>query len=187
MNRVTVFCGSSPGTEKMYREQAYQLGKTLAENNIGLVYGGSKKGLMGEVANGVIENRGEAIGILPRFLQEKEIAHEGLTELILVDTMHQRKAMMNEMCDGFITLPGGLGTLEELFEMLTWAQLCLHKKPIAIFNGNGFYDDLLSLIRKMVAQGFLKEVNKEMLLVSNSIDELLYLMRQYEVPAGIGY
>lgn len=183
MKRITVFCGSSSGTDKEYEEQAYLLGKTLAERNIGLVYGGANVGLMGAVANGVIAHKGEAIGVLPHFLKKKEIAYEGLTELILVETMHERKTKMNDLTDGVITLPGGFGTLEEFFEMLTWAQLGLHKKPIGILNINGFYDELLALIETMVKKGFLKLANKNMLLTSDNIDDLLNKMANYEAPA----
>lgn len=182
LKRITVFCGSSFGTEKKYEEQAYQLGKTLATQQIELVYGGAIVGLMGVVANGVIENGGNVIGVLPHFLKDKEIAHNNLTELILVDTMHQRKTKMDELSDGVIALPGGFGTLEELFEMLTWAQLGLHKKPVAILNIAGFYDELLSLLQKMVDKGFLKTINKEMLLISDDIEELLNIMKRYEAP-----
>ena len=139
-------------------------------------------GLMGAVADGVIENGGEAIGVLPHFLKGKEIAHENLTELILVDTMHERKAKMNELSDGVITLPGGFGTLEELFEMLTWAQLGLHQKPIGILNINGFYDELLAFVQTMVNKGFLKSVNQDMLLVDDSIAGLINKMRNYKAP-----
>ena len=154
----------------------------MAKQNIGLVYGGANVGLMGAVANGVIENGGEAIGVLPYFLKGKEIAHENLTELILVDTMHERKAKMNELSDGVITLPGGFGTLEELFEMITWAQLGLHQKPIGVLNINGFYTELLAFVQTMVSKGFLKEINKEMLLTSDSTDELLNMMKNYKAP-----
>ncbi|MDV3755667.1 LOG family protein [Elizabethkingia anophelis] len=182
IKRITVFCGSSFGTESVYEEQAYELGKILAQNTIGLVYGGANVGLMGAVADGVIENGGEAIGVLPHFLEGKEIAHENLTELILVDTMHERKAKMNELSDGVITLPGGFGTLEELFEMITWAQLGLHQKPIGILNINGFYDELLAFVQTMVNKGFLKSVNQDMLLVDDSIAGLLNKMRNYKAP-----
>lgn len=182
MKRITVFCGSSSGTETIYQEQADTLGKTLAQRNIGLVYGGAKVGLMGAVANGVIEHQGEAIGVLPHFLSSKEIAHEGLSELILVDTMHERKTKMHELCDGVITLPGGFGTMEELFEMLTWAQLGLHQKPIGILNINGFYDELISLIQTMVNKGFLKPLNQQMLLIDDTIDGLLEKMQSYVAP-----
>ena len=182
MKKITVFCASSLGNDNVFTEQAYQLGKELAANNLELVYGGAKVGLMGVVANGVLENGGKAIGVLPRFLQEKELAHKGLTELILVDTMHERKAKMNELCDGVIALPGGFGTLEELFEMLTWGQLALHTKPVALLNVNGFYNGLLSFVEDMVGSGLLKEVNRKMLLSSSSITDLLALMRAYQAP-----
>ena len=182
MKRVTVFCGSSSGFESIFEERAYQLGKTLAGENIGLVYGGAKVGLMGALANGVIENHGEAIGVLPRFLKNVEIAHEHLTELICVDTMHQRKAKMDELSDGIITLPGGFGTLEEFFEMLTWAQLGLHQKPVALLNVKGFFNDLLSLFHLMVQKGFLKQDNMDMVIVSDDIDDLLQKMKNYQAP-----
>jgi len=182
MKRVTVFCGSSSGTDEIYKSQATLLGQTLAKQNIELVYGGANVGLMGSVADGVLSNGGKVIGVLPNFLKSKEIAHQHLTELILVETMHERKTKMNELCDGVIALPGGFGTLEEFFEMLTWAQLGLHKKPIAILNIGGFYDSLTILVQTMVDKGFLKEVNQQMLLVSDSIDELLEKMENYVAP-----
>ena len=182
MKRVTVFCGSSSGTEEIYTTQATLLGETLAKRNIELVYGGAKVGLMGAVADGVLNQGGKVIGVLPNFLGSKEIAHPKLTELILVDTMHERKTKMNDLSDGVIALPGGFGTLDELFEMLTWAQLGLHKKPIAILNVDGYYDALIVFVQKMVNKGLLKEVNQQMLLVSDTIDELLDKMRDYVAP-----
>jgi len=182
MKRVTVFCGSSNGTDDVFRSKAILLGKTLALHKIELIYGGAKVGLMGAVADGVLNEGGKVIGVLPHFLSTKEIAHDGLTELILVDSMHERKTKMNELCDGVIALPGGFGTLEELFEMLTWAQLGLHKKPIALFNVNGFYDQLISMIQTTVDQGFLQETNQKMLLVSSDVDDLLTQMTDYTAP-----
>nr|WP_315238940.1 TIGR00730 family Rossman fold protein [uncultured Flavobacterium sp.] len=182
MKRITVFCGSSFGTEEIYKEQAALLGETLAKQNIELVYGGANVGLMGAVADAVLNNGGKAIRVLPNFLRSKEIAHLGLTELILVESMHERKTKMNDLCDGVIALPGGFGTLEELFEMITWAQLGLHKKPIAILNINGFYDYLIQLTEVMVSKGLLKEVNQQMLLVSDDIDDLLNKMNNYTAP-----
>ena len=161
------------------------LGETLAKRNIELVYGGAKVGLMGAVADGVLNNGGKAIGVLPNFLGSKEIAHKQLTELILVDTMHERKTKMNDLCDGVIALPGGFGTLDELFEMLTWGQLGLHKKPIAILNVDGYYDALIVFIQTMTDKGLLKEVNQQMLLVSDTIDDLLDKMENY-VPPTVG-
>ncbi|KUJ59649.1 LOG family protein YvdD [Flavobacteriaceae bacterium CRH] len=182
MKRITVFCGSSFGSEEIYKEQATLLGQTLAKQNIELVYGGANVGLMGAVADGILNEGGKAIGVLPDFLRSKEIAHLGLTELILVESMHERKTKMNDLCDGVIALPGGFGTLEELFEMLTWGQLGLHKKPIAILNINGFYDSLIELTKVMVDKGLLKEVNQKMLLVSDNIEDLLEQMKNYVAP-----
>lgn len=182
MKTITVFCGSSAGSDGTLMEQATLLGQTLAKQKIQLVYGGSNVGLMTAVADGALSAGGIVIGVLPDFLKAKEVAHLGLTELIVVESMHERKMKMNELCDGVIALPGGFGTLEELFEMLTWAQLGLHKKPIAILNTNGFYDALIMLLNKMVDNGFLKSVNKEMLLVSSDIEDLLYQMKNYVAP-----
>lgn len=182
MKRITVFCGSSSGTEEIYTSQATLLGQTLAKRNIELVYGGANVGLMGAVADGVLKNGGKAIGVLPNFLRSKEIAHKQLTELILVDTMHERKTKMNDLCDGVIALPGGFGTLDELFEMLTWGQLGLHKKPIAILNVDGYYDALIVFIQTMTDKGLLNEVNQQMLLVSDTIDDLLDKMENYVPP-----
>lgn len=182
MKSITVFCGSSFGSDEIYKEQAILLGQTLAKQNIQLIYGGANVGLMGAVADGALSSGGKVIGVLPHFLQSKEIAHQQLTELVLVETMHERKTKMNELCDGVIVLPGGYGTLEEFFEMITWAQLGLHKKPIAILNIDGFYDDLINLVKTMVDKGFLKQINRDMLLISDTIDELLEMMRNYEAP-----
>lgn len=179
---ITVFCGSSFGSEDIYKEQAILLGQTLAKNDIQLVYGGANVGLMGAVADGTLHAGGKVIGVLPYFLQSKEIAHKQLTELILVETMHERKTKMNELCDGVIVLPGGYGTLEEFFEMITWAQLGLHQKPIGILNIDGFYDDLIKLVQTMVDKGFLKQINRDMLLISSDIDDLLEKMKNYEAP-----
>jgi len=185
MKRITVFCGSSLGSDDVYRSQANLLGKTLAKQNIELVYGGAKIGLMGAVADGALSEGGKVIGVLPKFLRSKEIAHENLTQLILVHSMHERKTKMNELCDGVIALPGGFGTMEEFFEMLTWGQLGLHQKPIAILNINGFYNSLIDLVQTMVDKGLLKEVNQKMLLVSNDMDDLINKMRSY-VPPVVG-
>jgi len=180
--RYTVFCGSSAGNKEVYVQQAYALGKALAQHKIGVVYGGAKVGLMGAIADGALTNGGEVIGVLPHFLAAVELGHGGLSELIFVETMHERKAKMDELSDGIIALPGGFGTLEEFFEMLTWGQLGLHKKPIALFNVDGFYDPLLQMMDTMVKQGFLKEENKNMVLVSDDIIDLLHQMKQYKAP-----
>ncbi|MBP2619335.1 TIGR00730 family Rossman fold protein [Chryseobacterium jejuense] len=182
MKNITVFCGSSFGSDKIYEEQAFLLGQALAKQGIQLIYGGSETGLMGTIANGALSENGKVTGVLPQFLKSKEIAHKNLTELILVETMHERKTRMNDLCDGVIVLPGGYGTLEEFFEMITWAQLGLHKKPIGILNIDGFYNDLINLVENMVNKGFLKAVNRDMLLISDNIDELLEKMRNYKAP-----
>jgi len=174
---------SSLGTDIVFKEEAYFLGQSLAKNRIEVVYGGANVGLMGEVADGALNAGGKVIGVIPEFLKGKEIAHTNLTELIITKTMHERKVKMNELSDGVIALPGGFGTLEELFEMLTWAQLGLHKKPIAVLNVNGFYDELITFTKTMVDKGFLKTVNQEMLLVSDNIRELLIKMKNYKAPS----
>ncbi len=183
MKQITVFCGSSPGSVTIFKKQATLLGQTLAKQNIALVYGGAKVGLMGAVADGVLSEGGKVIVVLPSFLKSKEIAHDQLTELIIVESMHERKTKMFELCDGIIALPGGFGTLEELFEMLTWAQLGLHQKPIALLNTDNYYGSLIGLIQNMVEKQFLKEVNQQMLLVSDTIDDLLHQMNNYVAPA----
>jgi uncharacterized protein (TIGR00730 family) len=184
MKRIVVFCGSSAGHDPVYMEQATLLGAALAKKNLTLVYGGAKVGLMGAVADGALKAGGQVIGVLPHFLQQKELAHAGLTELILVDTMHERKTKMNELCDGVIALPGGFGTMEELFEMLTWGQLGLHKKPVGLLNTNGFYDALVELSKTMTSHGFLTAENRDMLLCSNNINDLLQQLEQYQPPAS---
>lgn len=182
MKRITVFCGSSFGTDEIYEKQAFKLGVTLAERKIGLVYGGANVGLMGAVANGSLSKGGEVIGVLPVFIKDKGIAHKNLTELILVETMHERKTKMNEMSDGVIALPGGFGTLEEFFETLTWGQLGLHRKPVGLLNINGFYDSLKILAKTMVEKGFLREENRKMLLINDDIEKLLDVMENYIAP-----
>lgn len=182
IKRITVFCGASSGFDSIYHAQAIHVGQVLVKHNIELVYGAGRIGIMGAVAEGVLHAGGKAIGVIPRFLCSKEIAHDALTELILVDTMHERKAKMHELCNGIIALPGGFGTLEELFEMLTWAQLGLHKKPIGLLNTAGYYDALITLIQTMVDRGFLKETNQNMLLISDDIEDLLAQMKVYIAP-----
>lgn len=182
MKSVAVFCGSSFGNNDVFAQHAALLGKTLAKQGRTLVYGGAKVGLMGVLANAALDAGGTVIGVLPRFLSTKEIAHTGLTELILVNSMHERKAKMNELCDGVIAIPGGYGTMEEFFELLTWAQLGLHKKPVAILNIGGFYNGLLALADNMVGQGFLKQQDRNMLLADDNIEMLLQKMKLYVAP-----
>jgi uncharacterized protein (TIGR00730 family) len=182
MKRVSVFCGSSSGMNSEYEEQAYMLGQVLAGRSIGLVFGGTRVGLMKMVADGALSKNGEVIGVLPRFINERGIAHRDLTRLILVETMHERKSVMHNLSEGIIALPGGFGTLEEFFEALTWGQLGLHRKPAAILNINGFYDPLNALLRKMVEQGFLKEENRKMVITGSDIEDLIDRMEHYEAP-----
>jgi uncharacterized protein (TIGR00730 family) len=180
MKRIVVFCGSSEGTDSRVLKAAYELGATLARMGMVLVYGAARIGVMGVVAKGALEHGGEVIGVIPDFLKKKEVFHTGLTELIITETMHQRKLKMHELSDAVMALPGGFGTLEELFEMITWAQLGLHQKPIGILNINGFYDDLLRMLEKMVAQKFLRKENYEMLLVHHELSVLLAMMEDYK-------
>ena len=180
MKSIVVFCGSSEGNDPDILSAAQELGRILAKRNITLVYGAAKIGVMGKVAQSSLDNGGNVIGIIPDFLKLKEVFHTGLTELIVTDNMHERKLKMHDLSDGIITLPGGYGTLEELFEMITWAQLGLHQKPIGILNTNGFFDDLLKMIRKMVDQGFLKVAHYDMLLVDDSVDGLLKQIEDYK-------
>lgn len=182
MKSIAVFCGSSSGSKDYYYEQAFNLGKKLAHLEIDMIYGGSNAGLMGAVANGALSEGGKVVGVIPEFLVDKELAHNGITELILVKSMHERKYKMNELCDGVIALPGGYGTLDELFEMLTWGQLGLHKKPVALYNIHGYYNALINLVQHMVSSGFLKESNQKMLLINEDPDTLLKEMNEYVAP-----
>lgn len=179
IHSLAVFCASSDGVDKKIYNDAYNVGVFLAGKKIELVFGGSKLGLMGQVARGVLENNGQVTGVIPDFLKTKEVVHTGLTNLITTRDMHQRKLKMHDLSDGFIALPGGFGTLEELFEILTWAQLGLHKKPIGILNSNGYYNDLLGLIDTMVGKGLLKEENLNLLLVSETIEDLYEQMLNF--------
>lgn len=182
MRSITVFCGANLGNQAIFSSAANALGEVLAKKGIAVIYGGAKIGIMGKVADGALSNGGKVTGIIPHFLSGKEILHEELTELIQVDTMHERKLLMSEKCDGFITLPGGFGTFEELFEVITWAQLGLHQKPIGVLNVGGFYDDLDAMIQKMVDVELLKRLHQNMLLKSDDIHDLLQQMEQYEAP-----
>ena len=183
LNALCVYCGSSAGTDPEIIKQATLLGKTLAERDITLVYGAAKIGIMGAVAQGALDHSGKVVGVIPEFLKIKEVVHTGLTELIVNETMHERKMELQERSDGFITLPGGFGTMEELFEVLTWSQLALHQKPVGMLNVNGFYDDLLSALRNMVDKGFLKHENYDILLVDTTVEGLLDQMENFKPMA----
>jgi uncharacterized protein (TIGR00730 family) len=176
MKSIVVFCGSSEGYNESYREAAYNLGGMLATRNIHIIYGGAKVGLMGALADGALQGGGAITGVIPDFLKTTEVVHEGLTELITVATMHDRKQKMYEMSDGVITLPGGWGTMDELFEMLTWSQLGLHSKPVGLLSVNGYYGALKAMSDYMVQEGFLNEYINQNLLISESAEELLEKM-----------
>jgi uncharacterized protein (TIGR00730 family) len=180
---VCVFCGSSSGTERAYAEAAGALGRTLAGSGITLVYGGGRVGLMGVVADAALGAGGEVVGVIPKALLEREIAHEGLTDLRVVGSMHERKALMSELSGGFIALPGGTGTLEEFFEALTWAQLGEHRKPCGILDAGGYYGPLLAVFDQMVAEGFLSEEHRSMILVETEPVRLLEAFARYRPPA----
>jgi uncharacterized protein (TIGR00730 family) len=182
MKRIAVYCGSSTGANGIYREQAAYLGRLLAERQTEVVFGGGKVGLMGHLADAALGAGGRVTGIIPGFLHIKEVAHDHLSEMITVDNMHERKALIYDISDGFIALPGGFGTLDELFEMLTWAQLGLHRKPVGILNVNGYYDSILGGIDNMVGEGFLKIENREIIQVSREAEELLQRMENYHAP-----
>jgi uncharacterized protein (TIGR00730 family) len=182
MKRVCVFCGSSPGHKPEYRVVAAQLGTALAERGIGLVYGGAALGLMGAVADAALAAGGEVIGVIPQALVDREVAHSGLRDLRIVGSMHERKALMAELADAFIALPGGIGTFEELFEVWTWTQLGSHSKPCALLNVQGFYDKLLGFLDHVVEQAFLKQVHRDVLLVADTPTQLLDLLRVARIP-----
>jgi uncharacterized protein (TIGR00730 family) len=185
VKRVCVFSGSSPGADIAYRAAATDLGHGLADRGIELVYGGAHVGLMGILADSALAAGGSVIGVIPRALEEVEIAHRGLTELHVVGSMHERKALMAELSDGFIAMPGGMGTLEELFEILTWAQLGMHRKPCALFDVSGYFTGLLGFLDHMVEQGFLRPVHRAMVLVESEAERLLGALRAYQAPAVV--
>lgn len=183
MKRVCVFCGSSPGADPVYAAGAAVLGRAIAEAGHGLVYGGARVGLMGIVADAALKAGGAVIGVLPEALQARELAHTGLTELHIVPSMHARKAMMADLSDGFVALPGGIGTLEELFEIWTWGQLGDHAKPVALLDIAGFYRPLIAFLDGVVAAGFVKPVHRGMLLTDDDPATLIARMAAHQTPA----
>ena len=176
MHSIAIYCGSSLGHDEEIVHQAAQLGETLAKNSIRLIYGGASIGLMGTIADSCIQHGGQVIGVMPRFMQKREISHNHLTELHWVDSMHQRKALMVQLADGFIALPGGLGTLDELFETWTWQQLKLHSNPIGLLNINGYFDNLLQFLQQSCHQNFIKNDCLKQLIVDNNPHALLAKM-----------
>jgi uncharacterized protein (TIGR00730 family) len=179
---IAIFCGSAPGNIPIYEKTAFEAGALLAAKGLEVVYGGGRIGLMGAVANGALSEGDKVTGVNPGFLKTKEIAHTGVTELVVVENMHERKLRMHALSGAIIALPGGWGTLEELTEMLTWAQLGLHTKPIGLLNTAGYYNGFLQLISTMQAEGFLRPEYARMLIVADTIEHLLPLMQAYNAP-----
>ena len=182
MKRVCVFCGSSPGNNPQYREFAEAMGRLLARKKIGLVYGGGHVGLMGVVADAVLAGGGEAIGVIPQALADREIAHSGLSDLRVVDSMHTRKALMADLSDAFIAMPGGVGTFEEIFEAITWTQLGVHRKPCGFLNAAAFYTPLIAFIDQAVSEGFIKPVHRQMIVVDDNPERLLDTLAATVLP-----
>ena len=182
MKKIAVFCGSSVGFNETYKNEAHKLGEYFTRNNIGLVYGGGKIGIMGVIADVIMNNGGEVIGVIPGLLRHEEVAHTNISKMYITKTMSERKIKISKLVDGYIALAGGFGTLDEIFEALTLGQLGIEAKPVGILNTNGYFDHLLKQLDVMVTEGFLKQNNKEMLIVSNSIDDLITKMYNYKAP-----
>lgn len=176
---MTVYCGATYGSHPVYEKEAYEFGKNMALNNIKLIYGGGALGLMGIIANGVIDHGGEVTGVMPRFLTERELAHPKVEDMRIVETMHERKALMEELGEAIVALPGGAGTLEELFEVFTWGQIGLHQKPMGLLNIENFFDDLTQLFEKLVHTGFLEERYMSQIYIGTSLDDLLTQFQSY--------
>ncbi len=182
MNRICVFCGSSVGVQRIYADAARELGMELVRRGIGLVYGGGNVGLMGVIADAVLDANGAVVGVIPEDLVSKELANQRVGDLRIVKTMHERKALMSDLADGFVALPGGYGTYDEFCEVVTWAQLGLHKKPCAMLNVAGFYDPLLAMFDRATAEGFIRPEFRAMLLISSDPADLLEQMQSYQPP-----
>ncbi len=179
IKNLTIFCGSNCGSNPLFKQKAKELGTFLAQNNIKLVYGGGKVGLMGIIADAVLENNGEVIGIMPDHLYQKEVAHKQLTELQIVKTMHERKALMEKLSDGFIAMPGGMGTLDEIVEIFTWSQLNLHTKPFGFYNIGSFFDKLFDYFKHMVKEKFLHEEHYSRIVISDNAPDLISKLEKY--------
>ncbi|MEN8137280.1 MAG: TIGR00730 family Rossman fold protein [Bacteroidota bacterium] len=182
MQSLSVFCGASAGNKEIYRLKAEELGRKMCERNIDLVFGGGKVGMMGFIADEVIKNNGKVTGVIPHFLSSKEVEHDGCSEIIRVDTMHDRKMEMFKISQGAIAMPGGYGTFDEVFEMLTWAQLGLHTYPIGFLNINSYFDSLCEMVENMYKEGFLKQSHLNMIIIEEDIDILLDKMEKYQAP-----
>ena len=187
LRTLCVYCGASSGHAPVYADAARLLGKTLADQQITLVYGGGRVGLMGIVADAVMDAGGKVIGVIPKALMDTEVGHEHISELSVVKDMHERKALMAEHADAFIALPGGLGTLEELFETLTWAQLGFHEKPIGLLNVNGFYDGLVDFLAHQVREGFVRPEHAQLLFNESDASTLIKQLASFEMPEGVSW
>ncbi|MFD2866529.1 LOG family protein [Mucilaginibacter antarcticus] len=181
MKSICVFCGANYNGDPVLKTAVDLLAEVMVSKDITLVFGGGKVGVMGMIADAILARGGKAVGVIPRFLMDKEVGHTGLTELHIVENMHQRKKMMNDLCDGIIMLPGGFGTLEEFFEVLTWLQLGLHRHPVGVLNANGFYDNLLLQMDVMVEQRYLKPANRQLVITSADAIELVNLMENIKI------
>ncbi len=182
IKRIAIYCGSALGNSPEYKEAAIELVQSIHKRGMGIVYGGGNVGIMGVIADEMVHLGGECIGVIPHSLMEKELGHTGISELIEVENMHQRKAKMFELADACIALPGGIGTMEELFEAFTWTQLGFHSKPCGVLNCNGFYEPLLGLLQHMVDQGFLKQEFKNMLISRNGVEAMVDAILEFEMP-----
>jgi uncharacterized protein (TIGR00730 family) len=184
IRRLCVFCGASPGRDPAHAAFARQAGADLAARGIAVVYGGGRVGLMGALADGALAAGGEVVGVIPRGLVDRELAHRGLTEMRVVETLHERKAVMASLADGFVALPGGLGTLEELAEVMSWAQLELHEKPCGVLDPTGYFAPLLGFLDRAVEEGFLAPAHRELLVVARDLDGLLARLAEHRFPVG---
>ena len=182
MKKIVVFCGSSLGFNPIYKKAAIELGNYFVNNNIGLVYGGGKIGMMGILSDTILAKNGDVIGVIPKLLEKEEVLHNEVEEMIVCKNMSERKVIMSKLVDGYITLPGGFGTLDELFEALTLNQLQIEQKPVGLLNVNGFFDATLLQLNKMVEEGYIKPQNLKLLLVASTVDELLHKMNNYKSP-----
>lgn len=182
MKKIVVFCGSSLGFNPIYKKAAVELGNYFVNNNIGLVYGGGKIGMMGVISDTILAKNGDVIGVIPKLLEKEEVLHNEVEEMIVCKNMSERKVIMSKLVDGYITLPGGFGTLDELFEALTLNQLQIEQKPVGLLNVNGFFDATLLQLNKMVEEGYIKPQNLKLLLVASTVDELLHKMNNYKSP-----
>ncbi|AFZ92277.1 MULTISPECIES: TIGR00730 family Rossman fold protein [Bacillus] len=182
MKTICVFAGSNPGVNEEYKRKAAELGEYMAEQGIGLVYGGSRVGLMGTVADALMAGGGKAVGVMPSGLFSGEVVHQNLTELIEVSGMHERKAKMSELADGYIAMPGGFGTYEELFEVLCWAQIGIHQKPIGLYNVNGYFEPMMKMVKYSIQEGFSNESHLKLIHSSSRPDELIEQMNRYTYP-----